>query len=72
MTVQDMNKKDEYIIKNLNCDDKLRAHLIGMGLIPGYKIQLMMHRFGGYVIECLGGKFAMNKTIAKYIEVENV
>lgn len=70
MTVRDMNKDIKYTIKNLNCDSKMRSHLIAMGFVPGFEIQLIMHRFGGYVIECLGGRYAIGKSLAEQIELE--
>ena len=67
MSISDMKLNNVYIIKELDCSDKLKSHLIGMGFIPGSNIVLLASRFGGYVIECLGGKYALDRNMAKKI-----
>lgn len=56
----------------INTDDKTKNRLQNIGVIVGCKIVLMQSNFGDIIVKVRDCRLAMNKDVAKSIEVEPI
>lgn len=61
--------KEVEVVK-INTDDKTKNRLQNIGVIVGGKIVLMQSNFGDVIVKVRDCRLAMNKDVAKMIEVK--
>lgn len=57
-------------VSKINTDNKTKNRLQNIGVIVGGKILLMQSNFGDIIVKVRDCRLAMNKDVAKSIEVE--
>lgn len=60
----------EVKVKQINIDDKTKNRLQNIGVIVGGKVVLLQSNFGDIIIKVRDCRLALNKEVAKSIEVE--
>lgn len=61
---------EEVRVTAINTDDKTKNRLQNIGVIVGCKVVLMQSNFGDIIVKVRDCRLAMNKDVAKCIEVE--
>lgn len=59
-------------VTKINTDDKTKNRLQNIGVIVGCKLVLLQSNFGDIIVKVRDCRLAMNKDVAKSIEVESI
>ena len=57
-------------VVKINTDEKTKNRLQNIGFIAGFKLVLMQSNFGDVIVKVRDCRLAMNKDVARRIEVE--
>lgn len=60
----------EVVVVKIDTDDKTKNRLQNIGVIVGGKVVLMQSNFGDVIVKVRDCRLAMNKDVAKRIEVK--
>ena len=71
MILSSCRKGRLYVLDSISVDDKIMRRLEALGFVKGTNVRVLNRkRYGAVIIKVRGTRFALGKTIAEGIEVE--
>ena len=69
MALTEITTCDEYRIRRIKGDSKLRRHLENLGFVPGEKVKVLSRVASGLIVNIKGSRVAVNYDAAAMILV---